>query len=70
MRAELQAGEVVCLFPEVQHDPAMGVQLAEGTTVRIGGALDPVGSSLEAGPGAYAALLEGIARTIADCAGG
>ena len=70
VRAELQAGEVVCLFPEVQHDPAMGVQLAEGTTVRIGGSLDPVGSSLKAGPGAYAALLRGLAETIADCAGG
>lgn len=61
---------VVCLFPEVQHDPAMAEQLVEGTAVRIGGALDPVGSSLGPGPGAYAALLTGIAQTIADCAGG
>lgn len=68
LRAELEAGGVVCLFPEVQHDPALVEQLAEGTGVRVGGALDPVGSSLEAGPGAYAALLGGIARTIADCA--
>lgn len=70
LRGELEAGGVVCLFPEVQHDPALVEQLAEGTTVRIGGALDPVGSALDAGPGAYAALLGGIARTIADCAGG
>ena len=70
LRAELEAGGVVCLFPEVQHDPALVEQLAEGTEVRIGGELDPVGSSLDAGPGAYAALLGGIARTIADCAGG
>lgn len=69
LRGDLEAGGVVCLFPEVQHDPALVEQLAEGTGVRIGGALDPVGSSLEAGPGAYAALLGGIARTIADCAG-
>ena len=58
------------LFPEVQHDPALMEQLAEGTGVRIGGALDPVGSSLEPGPGAYAALLRGLAETIAECAGG
>lgn len=70
LRGELEAGGVVCLFPEVQHDPALAEQLAEGTGVKIGGALDPVGSSLEPGPGAYAALLRGIAQTIADCAGG
>lgn len=70
LRAEMAAGGVVCLFPEVQHDPALLEQLAEGTGVRIGGALDPVGSSLESGPGAYAALLRGLAATIAGCAGG
>lgn len=69
LRHELEAGGVVCLFPEVQHDPALAEQLAEGTAVTIGGALDPVGSSLAAGPGAYAALLTGLAQTIADCAG-
>lgn len=69
LRGELEAGGIVCMFPEVQHDPGLMEQLAEGTAVKIGGALDPVGSSLEAGPGAYAALLGGIARTIADCAG-
>lgn len=70
LRGELEAGGVVCIFPEIQHDPALVSQMAEGTAVKIGGALDPVGSSLEVGPGAYAALLTGLARTIADCAGG
>lgn len=70
LRDEIEAGGVTCLFPEVQHDPALLEQLAEGTGVRIGGALDPVGSSLEPGPGAYAALLRGLAETIAECAGG
>lgn len=70
LRGELEAGAVVCLFPEVQHDPALAEQLAEGTSVKIGGALDPVGSSLEPGPEAYAVLLRGIATTIVDCAGG
>lgn len=59
-----------CLFPEVQHDPRLILQLAEDTGAKIGGALDPVGSALEPGPGAYAALLRGLAATIADCAGG
>ncbi len=70
LRAEMEAGGVVCLFPEVQHDPALAEQLIEGTTVKLGQALDPVGSSLEPGPGAYAALLTGLAQTIVDCAGG
>lgn len=69
LRGSLEAGGAVCLFPEVQHDPALVDQLAEGTQVRIGAALDPVGSSLEPGPTAYAALLTGLATAIADCAG-
>lgn len=69
LRGTLEAGGAVCLFPEVQHDPALAEQLAEGTGVKIGGALDPVGSSLDAGPGAYAALMRDLARTIAACAG-
>lgn len=67
LRNTLQTGEVLCIFPEVQHDPALVTQMAEGTGAKIGGALDPVGSSLEPGPGAYAALLKGLAQTIADC---
>jgi zinc transport system substrate-binding protein len=69
LRATLEAGEGLCIFPEVQHDPALVTQMAEGTGARIGGPLDPVGSSLDAGPGAYAALLSGMAQVIADCAG-
>ena len=67
LRATLEAGDVLCIFPEVQHDRALVEQMADGTGAKIGGALDPVGSSLEPGPGAYAALLTGMAATIADC---
>jgi zinc transport system substrate-binding protein len=44
--------------------------MAEGTGARIGDMLDPVGSTLEPGPGAYAALLRGMATTLADCVAG
>jgi zinc transport system substrate-binding protein len=64
------AGGAVCLFPEVQHDPALIAQIAEGTSARIGGELDPVGSSMEPGPGMYAALITGMAETIAACLSG
>jgi zinc transport system substrate-binding protein len=69
LRAELEAGGVVCLFPEAQHDPALVMQMAEGTSVRIGDALDPVGSALEPGAEAYAELLTGVTQAIVDCAG-
>jgi zinc transport system substrate-binding protein len=69
--AELQevvkSGGAVCMFPEVQHDPALVEQIAEGSSARIGGELDPVGSSFDPGPDMYAALITGIATTIATC---
>ena len=67
LRDELAAGGVVCVFPEAQHDPAMLVQLVEGTAVKLGAAIDPVGSTLEPGPQAYAAVLTGLAQALADC---
>jgi zinc transport system substrate-binding protein len=70
LRATLEAGDVLCIFPEAQHDPALVTQMAEGTGARIGGVLDPVGSTLEPGPGAYNALLKGMATTFADCLAG
>lgn len=70
LRSRMEAGQVLCIFPEVQHDPALVTRMAEGTGAKIGAALDPVGSSLEPGPGAYAALLRGIAQSISDCAAG
>jgi zinc transport system substrate-binding protein len=70
LRATLESGEVLCIFPEAQHDPDLVSQMAEGTGARIGGLLDPVGSTLEPGPGAYAALLKGMATTFAECLAG
>lgn len=70
--AELQdtlAG-VTCVFPELQHDPALLLQLLDGTSARAGGALDPVGSGLEPGPSAYSDLMRGLAVTLADCLNG
>jgi len=70
LRATLESGAVLCIFPEAQHDPALVQQMAEGTGARIGGALDPVGSTLEAGPDAYGALLKRMATTLVDCVQG
>lgn len=70
LQAQVAGGRVVCLFPEAQHDPALLTQVQGGSTARMGGALDPVGSTIEAGPEAYATLLRGLAQTLADCLNG
>ena len=67
---ETIAGGVVCAFPEVQHDPALLMQLLDGTQVRAGAAIDPVGSSMPAGPDAYDALMRALATHLADCLNG
>jgi zinc transport system substrate-binding protein len=67
LRDTLAQGGVRCVFPEVQHDPVQLAQLVEGTNAKLGAALDPVGSTLDPGPGAYAALLTGLAGTLAEC---
>jgi len=70
LRDEIRDQGVVCIFPEAQHDPAYAETLAEGTGARIGRPLDPVGSTLEPGPGLYPSLLTTLAQTIADCVAG
>jgi zinc transport system substrate-binding protein len=67
LRATMQAGQTLCIFPEIQHDPALVDQMAEATGARVGGALDPEGSTLEPGPGLYPALITGLAGTLAAC---
>lgn len=67
LRATMESGEILCIFPEAQHDPALVTQMAEGTGARVGGVLDPVGSTLTPGPDAYADLIKGMAQTLADC---
>jgi zinc transport system substrate-binding protein len=70
IRAMIADGKVVCVFPETNHDPKLVDQMVDGTGARIGAPLDPVGSSLDAGPLAYDALLRGMAVAIAACAAG
>jgi zinc transport system substrate-binding protein len=70
LRDMLKSDKVTCIFPEAQHDPDLMLQIAEGTNAKIGGTLDPVGSTIDPGPDAYAALMKGIATTIADCVTG
>jgi zinc transport system substrate-binding protein len=68
LRDATAGGAVLCVFPEAQHDPKLAEQLAEGSGARLGPALDPNGSTLEPGPGLYAALLTGLATAMTSCA--
>ncbi len=68
LKDKMSGGAVLCIYPEVQHDPALVLQMAEGTGVTVGGALDPSGSGMEPGPDLYPALLVSLARTLAACA--
>lgn len=70
LRAGVEAQTRLCLFPEAQHDPALVLQLAEGTDATVGGALDPNGSLQDPGPDAFDGMMRSLATTIADCASG
>ena len=67
IRETLVETGAACVFPEVQHDPALVRVVIEGTGARIGGALDPAGSSLPPGPDHYERLMRGLAETILAC---
>lgn len=67
LRATLAAASATCIFPETNHDPKLLIQLAEGTPIRTGAALDPEGANLSPGPGLYPALLRALAATLSDC---
>lgn len=68
IRDRLEDAGAACIFPEVQHDPALVASVAEGTGAWIGPALDPSGSSLPPGPGLYEALMRTLADSLAACA--
>lgn len=69
LEARLAGDRIVCIFPEANHDPKLIAQLAEAGGLRVGAPLDPEGAALDPGPGAYAALMEGLADTLVACLG-
>ena len=67
LRDTAAGGGALCLFPEAGHDPKLVTQLAEATGATVGGVLDPEGAAVEPGPGAYLAVLQGLADTLTGC---
>jgi zinc transport system substrate-binding protein len=66
IRAEVGALDAVCIFSEVQFDRRLIGVVAEGTGARTG-TLDPLGAGIEAGPGAYEAIIRAMADAFAGC---
>lgn len=68
IRKKILARNVKCVFREPQFDAKLADSVVRGTPARIA-TLDPVGSGLKSGPGAYDALIRNIATSMIGCLG-
>lgn len=66
LREQLDSSELECVFTEPQFDPELVARMVEGTDVRVG-VLDPLGSTLAPGAGAYGQLMRALAGSLAGC---
>jgi len=66
MRRQIVERGAACVFSEPQFEPRLVDALVEGTGARHG-ELDPIGATLPAGPGFYAALLNAMAAGLESC---
>ena len=64
----IEEENVVCIFIEQQTDDKTVRMVAEGSGARLD-VLNVDGTGLETGTGFYPALIEGLARSLADCPG-
>jgi zinc transport system substrate-binding protein len=66
LRAKIGRLNAVCVFAEPQFEPRQIATITENTTAKRG-VLDPLGASIPAGSGHYAALLRKMAADFAHC---
>jgi zinc transport system substrate-binding protein len=66
LRRRIREAGVLCAFAEPQFEPALLKTLLEGTAARAA-VLDPLGASLQPGPGLYFHLLRNLAGDLAAC---
>ena len=66
IRAGIRQSGAVCVFAEPQFAPKLVTTAREGTMAKAG-ILDPLGAEIPNGPGAYATLLRGLAKSLAAC---
>ena len=68
VHTKLQRLGVRCIFSEPQFEPKLLKTIVEDTQVKTG-ILDPIGTDLPAGPGAYFLLLRNLADNLVECLG-
>jgi zinc transport system substrate-binding protein len=69
VRGKIASSKAVCVFREPQYDSKSVDVVIEGTSAKAG-ILDPLGATLEPGPGAYPQLLRNLATSLSACLGG
>lgn len=69
IRGKIRDLNVACVFAEPQFKSKLVGTVLEGTGAKAG-TLDPEGASIEAGPGAYVALLKTLAQGLKSCLSG
>lgn len=58
---------VTCAFTEPQYNSDLVTTVFEGSEVRTTGVMDPLGVSIEVGPGLYSELLNGLMASLEQC---
>lgn len=66
IRQTIRERGAACVFSEPQFPPKLVATVTEGTGARSG-VLDPLGAALTPGPGAYPALMQGLAAALDAC---
>ncbi len=66
LRRKIKSFNAVCVFAEPLFQPNLVVAVTEGTNAHSG-TLDPQGTTLEAGPDLYFALMRNLAAGFKDC---
>lgn len=66
IRATVRSLGVTCIFSEPQFEPRLVSTIIEGSGARTA-ILDPLGATLENGPGLYPELIRAMARSMRDC---
>jgi zinc transport system substrate-binding protein len=69
VRGKLTSLGATCIFREPGVGEKVVGTVVAGTTAKVG-TVDPEATALDAGPGLYADLMRGLARSIAGCASG
>jgi zinc transport system substrate-binding protein len=66
LQEKVKSLDATCVFSEPQFEPKLVTTITENTTARTG-VLDPLGASIESGPGLYFTLIRTMAHSLKDC---